>query len=122
MTSPEERALTLANLDLVFPGKFTSETEVSDVYVMHELRTQIFVQHFLEEGGSEDWDTTIQLGEIFKVDDLRSLAAAGVHYPPIPSLAWTETVATRCVQECCRSQNVCGMRPSPWDLGGELMG
>src|SRR5271170_7538752 len=80
-TSPEERALALASIDLVFPAKFTSDSEVSDVYVMHELRTQIFVQHFLEAGGHDDWDTTIQLGEIFKINDMRSIAA-GVLIPP----------------------------------------
>ena len=83
-TSPEERALALANIDLVFPGKFTSDSEVSDVYVIHELRTQIFVQHFLEAGGLDDWDTSIQLGEIFKLDDMRSVAS-GVPNPPMSS-------------------------------------
>src|SRR5271170_1715471 len=79
-TSPEERALTLASIDLVFPGKFTPGVEVSDVYVIHELRTQIFVQQFLESGGLDDWDTTIQIGEIFKVNDTKSVAA-GVSTP-----------------------------------------
>ena len=71
--SPEERALAIVNIELAFPGKFSAEREVSDVYVMHELRTQIFVQHFLEEGGSDDWETTIQLGEIFKLNDMKSI-------------------------------------------------
>jgi hypothetical protein len=86
-TSPEERALALASIDLVFPSKFTPrDVEVSDVLVIHELRTQIFVQRFLEAGGYDDWDTAKQIGEIFKLSDTRSVAA-GVSYPPsVPCL------------------------------------
>jgi hypothetical protein len=75
-TSPEERALALANIDLVFPSKFTPRgIEVSDVLVIHELRTQIFVQQFLETGGDGVWNTKAQIGEIFKLNDTRSIAA-----------------------------------------------
>ena len=72
-TSPEERVLALGELDLAFPAKFTGERNVSDIYAMIELRTQIFVQHFLEQGRADDWNTNIQLGEIFKVQDMRSI-------------------------------------------------
>ena len=78
-TSPEVRALTLASIDVVFPGKFASESDVGDVFVMQELRTQIFVQQFLEDGASEDWDTTIRLGETFKLNDPRSTATGVCH-------------------------------------------
>ena len=71
--SHEEKSLELTNIDLMFPTqflypeKFPSAQEAS---ILLELRTQIFVEMFLEnlhEGAADEWNSSTKVKEIFKL-------------------------------------------------------
>jgi hypothetical protein len=74
--SPEERALSIRNISLVFPEHFLppdSHRGTEDSQVMLELRTQIFTQTFLEAKQTDNldqWNTNDKIAEIFKIDDM----------------------------------------------------
>lgn len=71
----EERALAINNIELLFPNHFLpSEKDISGVEacVLVELRTQIFVQLFLESlHTSEEWNSKDRVREIFKLSTIQ---------------------------------------------------
>ena len=75
--SYEERALAITNIDLMFPSQFLpSDLNPSGIEagVVRDLRTQVFVQLYLENLNSvdnEDWSTEERTNEIFKLFDVK---------------------------------------------------
>jgi hypothetical protein len=71
----EERALAINNIELLFPNHFLpSEKDISGVEacVLVELRTQIFVQLFLESlHTSDEWNSKDRVREIFKLSTIQ---------------------------------------------------
>ena len=85
--SPEERALAITNIELLFPNHFLpSEKDISGVEagVLMELRTQIFVQLFLESlhASNEDWNSKDRVKEIFKLSTIRKPRKNGKELTP----------------------------------------
>jgi len=80
--SYEERALTINNIELLFPNHFLPpEKDISGVEagVLVELRTQIFVQLFLEKlhTSDEDWNSKDRVTEIFKLSTIQKQTKHG---------------------------------------------
>ena len=74
--SPEERALVITNIELLFPNHFLPpENDISGVEagILMELRTQIFVQLFLESlhTSDEEWNAKQRAKEIFKLSTIQ---------------------------------------------------
>ena len=74
--SYDERVLTINNIELLFPNHFLPpEKDISGVEagVLVELRTQIFVQLFLESlhTSDQDWNSKDRGTEIFKLSTIQ---------------------------------------------------
>jgi hypothetical protein len=74
--SPEERALTINNIELLFPNHFLpAEKNISGVEAgfLVEIRTQMFVQLFLESlhTSDEEWNSKDRANEIFKLSTIQ---------------------------------------------------
>jgi hypothetical protein len=73
-TSPEERALLINQIELMFPAQFTptnSRKGSNESIVLMELRTQVFVQNFMEALQSDllgEWNTNNRIQEIFRTE------------------------------------------------------
>jgi len=71
-TTAEERHLQITQIALQFPNRFlppSGRKGTSEAKVLMELRTQIFVQLFLQtrdQNGWDEWNTSIKLEEIFQ--------------------------------------------------------
>jgi hypothetical protein len=73
MKSHEQISLEITNMDKMFPSRFMefvpSATEAS---ITMNLRTQIFIQMYLEslhEGGIDEWISMEKAKQIFQLDD-----------------------------------------------------
>jgi hypothetical protein len=95
--SPERRGLAISEIDLVFPMHFVFPGELGPtdtMQIVSELRTQIFIQTYLEVqdiGELEEWNSPEEIVKIFKMDDdheksLRSSEEQKVICPERPTL------------------------------------
>jgi hypothetical protein len=69
--SEEDRVLRLSAVDLVFPSSFTSTPDDGAIECLIELRTQIFISHFLEMVNGayfQEWEIENSLQNIFKLE------------------------------------------------------
>lgn len=73
--SPEQRRLAISEIDLVFPMPFVYPGELgptNTMQIISELRTQIFIQMYLEmqdAGDLDEWNSQEKVTNIFKMDE-----------------------------------------------------